>query len=301
MCLHATRGISPASGRVASFLRRDLATARRPSRRRSCAAPRGCRSPDRSCRTRSRRAPRSERAARPSRRCRAPARRRRRPAGVAAACATLSASSLRLFERVRTLPASATAPSRTSMTGLIESIPPSSACAAPMRPPAAEVLERVERAEEPGPARLVLGGPGDLRRRRRPSLGHAHGVDALEPEAHRDASASRRPRPDRSPFRAFAATCAGLHGGGEAGREVDADDAVGALRGEPPEGGFERAGRRGRGLGEHVGGRDLAPELLVGELDPVDVLLGRRTGSSGGRSRCRAPRPGPRAGRTSCR
>ena len=49
--------------------------------------------------------------------------------------AAFAASSFSAFERVRTLPASSTMPSRTSITGLIDSTVPSSARALPTRPP----------------------------------------------------------------------------------------------------------------------------------------------------------------------
>ena len=63
--------------------------------------------------------------------------------------AAFAASSFNAFERVRTLPASSTIPSRSSTTGLIDSTVPSSARVAHSATPLQE-FERVERGEELG-------------------------------------------------------------------------------------------------------------------------------------------------------
>ena len=66
------------------------------------------------------------------------------------ASAALSASMREAFDRVRTLPASSTTPSRTSITGLIDSIAAEQRLGAADPAALLEVLERVERAEELG-------------------------------------------------------------------------------------------------------------------------------------------------------
>ena len=64
-----------------------------------------------------------------------------------------------------------------------------------------------------------------------------------------------------------------LHGGRQVAREVDADDRVGAGRRGGAERLLERARRRRRGLGQHVGGGHLLVEVLDAELDAVGVLV----------------------------
>ena len=59
------------------------------------------------------------------------------------------------FDRVRTLPASSTTPSRTSMTGLIDSIDAEQRLRVADAAALAEVLERVEGREEPGAVAAV--------------------------------------------------------------------------------------------------------------------------------------------------
>ena len=82
--------------------------------------------------------------------------------------------------------------------------------------------------------RLVLGGAGDARRGRRRSAASVTALMHWRPSAHRDAE--RVDDLDRArPLQGLRGDLGGLHRGREAGGEVDADDAVGALGGEPPE------------------------------------------------------------------
>ena len=91
---------------------------------------------------------RRRRGGRGARRCRAPG--RAGPRAASTGCAlTLSASAASAFDRVRTLPDSSTTPSRTSTTGLIDSIDAEQRLRVADAPAALEELERVERAEEP--------------------------------------------------------------------------------------------------------------------------------------------------------
>ncbi len=63
-----------------------------------------------------------------------------------------------------------------------------------------------------------------------------------------------------------------LHRRRQPGREVDADDGVGAVVAQAAEGLLERADRRRRRLGEHGRGIELAPERVDAQLLAVDVL-----------------------------
>ena len=89
--------------------------------------------------------------------------------------------------RVRTLPDSATTPSRTSMTGLIESMLAEHRLRAADATTPAQVLERVERAEEAGARPRSSVRPVDDRVDVRALLGHPAGGDALVAESHRHA------------------------------------------------------------------------------------------------------------------
>ena len=64
----------------------------------------------------------------------------------------------------------------------------------------------------------------------------------------------------------------GLHRRRQLRREVDADDAVGAVVVQAAERLLERADRRCRGLGQHRRRLELAPELVGAQLLAVDVL-----------------------------
>ena len=152
------------------------------------------------------------------------------------------------FERVRTLPASSTAPSTTEMIGLIDSIEPSSAGAADATA-LLQVLERVERGEQPLTAPTV----DDLARDRLDvgAFGGApRGVQREVADSHR-----RALRVDDLD-RAESVECLGrdlrrLHRRREPRRQVDAHDAVGAVGVKRAERLFERTDRRRRGLGKH--------------------------------------------------
>ena len=278
----STRAAFAASGRgreiaVASLIvrrgHREQAGGLSPLRSRRCRG-RGVRcahrSPARCCRRRCRpRAPAGGGA---------PGTRRRpgAPACSTAICSTPCSGTRSMMKRkallrVRTFPASSTAPSTTEMIGLIESIEPRSARAPPMRPPLRRYSSVSSAARTRWWSRSVLDvrdDRGQVRAVGRASRGAEHEVADAHRRALRVDDRDRAQAVER-----LGRDLRGLHRRRQLRGEVDADDAVRAGVGELAEGLFERTHRRCGGLGEHGGLLELAPEVGGAQLLAVDVLL----------------------------
>ena len=212
------------------------------------------------------------RRARGTRRCRAPARGTRRRSGGPWRRRASRRGGRGSCCACATLPDSATTPSRTSITGLIDSMLPSIACAPPIRPPrrrCSSVSSAPKRRVRRAICSARADDGGDVGARPRPSCAAAMHWLPRPIETHIESTTVT----GSSPSSAFAADLRRLHGARQPRRQVDAHDAVGAGVAERPETLLEGAGRGRRGLGQHRRGRDLAPELLVRELDAVDELL----------------------------
>ena len=156
------------------------------------------------------------------------------------------------------------------MIGLIESIEPSIACAPPMRPPlrryssvssAANTCWRSRAGFDLGHDLVEGGAVARASRRVQREVADAHR------RAQRVDDLDRRLAVER-----FRRDLRRLHRRRQARRQVDADDAVGAVVAQAPERLFERADRRRRGLRQHRRRLQLAPERLDAQLLAVDEL-----------------------------